>query len=208
MSRAYNSNNPSHWNGLWEKEGKGTWRIYPMLFTKAIEFIEPNTSLIDFGCGNGIFLSMIKRARQGMTLMGLDISDIAVSQLKEFYDIDGIVSKLPEVPNQIQSNSFDYVTIMDTLEHVENEKEVMNAAFRILKLGGKVLVGVPYDHSDKYKKWIEEETSEHIRWYDEDVLKNALTYYGKNPQIFILDDLNIKDGVHWKNKFYLGVSEK
>ena len=203
-----NLNSQSHWNTKWLEEGKDTWRKYPEVFRIALEYIKPHTNLIDFGCGNGVFLNRVQKEREGMTLMGLDISSIAISQLKEFYGIDGIVSKLPEVPYPIQSDSYDYVTMLDLLEHIDEEKEVMNNAFRILKPGGKVIVVVPFDHTEKYKKFIKEKSSEHIRWYDKDIFERALTYYGKNPQISIIEDFNIKEGIRYKGKYYLGVCEK
>lgn len=201
-------NSQSHWNTKWLEEGKDTWRKYPNLFAKAITFIKPDTRLIDLGCGNGYFLGVIKKTVLGMNLIGLDLSSVGIFQLWESYDIPGIVSILPEIPYPIENSSFDYVTMMDVLEHIEDEKEAMNHAFRILKPGGMVIVGVPFDHSEKYKKFIEEDSSEHIRWYDETVLKNALTYYGKNPQIFIIDDVNIRDSISCPSKYYLGISEK
>lgn len=201
-------NSQSHWNTKWLEEGKDTWRKYPNLFGKAISYIRPNTRLIDLGCGNGYFLGRIKKEVLGMVLMGLDVSSVGIFQLMDNYDITGMVSVLPEIPYPIEPNSFDYVTMMDILEHVEDEKELMNNVFRILKPGGSVIVGVPEDHSNKYKKFIAEQNSEHIRWYDEERLYKAITYYGKNPKIEIIDDYNTRNGIVCKGKYYLGMGEK
>jgi len=203
-----NVNSQSHWNAKWLEEGKDTWRKYPALFGAVLSFVEPNTSLIDFGCGNGYFLNLVNKSKKGMKLMGLDISTVAISQLKEFYGIDGIVSKLPEVAYPIENESFDYVTMLDLLEHIDEEKEVMNNAFRILKPGGEVMVAVPFAHSEKYKKFIKEESSEHVRWYDKDVLERALLYYGKSPQILVIKDCNFRNGVRCEGKYYLGICRK
>jgi len=143
-----------------------------------------------------------------MVLMGLDVSSVGIFQLMDNYDITGMVSVLPEIPYPIEPNSFDYVTMMDILEHIEDEKGLMNNVFRILKPGGLVIVGVPENHSDKYKKFIAEQDSEHIRWYDEERLYKAITYYGKNPKIEIIDDYNTRNGIVCKGKYYLGMGEK
>jgi len=111
-----NINNQSHWNYKWISEGKDTWRQYPNTCKKAIRFIEPNSSLIDLGCGNGVFLNYVNQNRKNMKLLGIDISSVAIKQLKQFYNIDGVVSKLPEIPYPIENESFDYVTIFETIE--------------------------------------------------------------------------------------------
>jgi 2-polyprenyl-3-methyl-5-hydroxy-6-metoxy-1,4-benzoquinol methylase len=194
-------NNQGHWNTKWLTEGKDTWRQYPVLFGEVIKLIRPHTRVMDLGCGNGVFLGRLDKEREGMELMGVDISTVAIVQLKKFYGIDGIVSRLPEIPYPIQPDYYDYVTILDTLEHIPDEREAMNNAFRILKPGGIIIIAVPEDHSEDYKEYIRTLDSEHVRWYDMGRVVRALMYYGKNPQVSIVDDPNL-------NKAYLGVATK
>lgn len=201
-------NNQGHWNTKWLGEGKDTWRQYPLLFGKVIEEIEPRSKLIDLGCGNGVFLGRLQKEREGMELMGLDISSIAIQQLKEFHGIDGIVSRLPEIPYPIPPNHFDYVTMLDVLEHILDEREMMNMAFRVLRPGGVAIVAVPFDHSDQYKEFIRTRDSEHVRWYDEAGVARALSYYGKDPRITVLHNANPDDGLCHNGKYYLGRSIK
>lgn len=203
-----NINNQSHWNRRWLEEGKDTWRQYPANFKRILELIKPNKNLIDLGCGNGVFLNKVKQNRKNMELMGLDISTIAINQLKEFYDIDGMVATLPDIPYPIENNNFDYVVMLEVIEHIDDERELMNNTFRILKPGGKLMVIVPENHTKVYKKFILKESSEHIKWFDEERLRQTLTIHGKNPHIEIINDENIRNGKSYKGKYYLGVVEK
>ena len=77
-----NINTQSHWNPIWQREGKDTWRTYPTTFSFVLNWIKDGSNLIDFGCGNGAFLKLVQEKKKGMTLMGLDISTIGISQLK------------------------------------------------------------------------------------------------------------------------------
>jgi ubiquinone/menaquinone biosynthesis C-methylase UbiE len=203
-----NINNQSHWNYKWLEEGKDAWRQYPNVRKQAIKYIKPNSSLIDLGCGNGVFLNYVNQNRKNMKLLGIDISSVAIKQLKQFYNIDGVVSKLPEIPYPIENESFDYVTIFETIEHIDDEKELMNNAFRILKKGGKLICSVPYDCSDIYKKVIESRDGEHIRWYDKNKLIKILTYYGKNPIVEEYKDFNTRNGIKYEGLYYIGKAEK
>jgi ubiquinone/menaquinone biosynthesis C-methylase UbiE len=202
------TNNQSHWNTKWLQEGKDTWRQYPKVIAKTLEIIKPDNKLIDLGCGNGVFLNKVKQKFPNMWVFGLDISSVAIQQLKEFYGIDGIVSKLPEIPYPIVDNQFDYVIMLEVVEHIEEEKGLMFNAFRILKPGGKVIIAVPYDHTPNYKEFIKNQSSEHLHWYDDLKVLQVLSYYGKNPTVEVIEDTNIKDGVEYPSKYYLGVAEK
>ena len=203
-----NLNNQSHWNTKWLEESKNTWRQYPEIIKRILKLIKPHSSLIDLGCGNGVFLNKVKQNIKDMKLMGLDMSSVAIQQLKEFYNISGIVSKLPEIPYPIIDNSFDYVVMMEIVEHVDDEKELMNNAFRILKPGGKIIVTAPSDNTKEYRKFIEEKSSEHVRWYDENRFLNLLNYYGKNPFIEKFIDENTRNGVLCKGEYFLGGATK
>lgn len=168
-----NINTQSHWNTIWEKEGRNTWRTYPTIFNFVLKWIKENSSLIDLGCGNGVFLNLVKEKKKGMALMGLDISTIGIRQLKEFYGIVGIVSKLPEIPYPIKDNQFDYVTMFDVLEHLTDDQETVRNAFRILKPGGWFILAVPTTPPK----------GEHVRAYTEESTRQLLALRGRNLEV-------------------------
>jgi len=206
--RTKDLNNQSHWNTKWMAEGKDTWRKYHKINAQELEFISNNSKLIDLGCGNGYFLGQVKEKKNNMVLMGLDISSVGIAQLNEFYGIPGMVSKLPEIPYPIEADSFDYVVMNELMEHVVDEKGLLNNAFRICKSGGWIIVAVPENHSPEYKQFIEHEDSEHVRWYDKTKLFNCLNRLGTNTEIFDIDEEYQVNGNKNTGKFYVARTQK
>lgn len=206
--RTKDINTQSHWNNKWLQEGKDTWRKYINCSNKELEWIDNKKSVIDLGCGNGYFLNKVKQERVNMVLMGLDISPIAIKQLNDFYGIDGIVSKLPEISLPIADEMFDYVVMNEIMEHVEDEKSLMFNAFRICKKDGYVIVTVPSDHTENYKKFIEEKDSEHVRWYDEEKLRNSLIMYGQEPEILEITETHQRNGMAPVGNYYVARNKK
>ena len=100
-------------------------------------------SLLDIGCGNGIFSIYVKNLI-GCHLSGVDGSDYALRQaenlgferLEKIDDFNN--SRLP-----FESDQFDFCLCKDLLEHLLHPEIVMHEAFRVIKPGGLALVHVP-----------------------------------------------------------------
>jgi len=91
---------------------------------KYIASMLPDTGrVLDIGCGNGAFLKYLKSKKLGLELMGIDISDVAISRLKK-EGIAGIVCDLTkeDMPPSVKA---DHVTLMEVLEHVANAEELI-----------------------------------------------------------------------------------
>ncbi|MDR0999925.1 MAG: class I SAM-dependent methyltransferase [Clostridiales bacterium] len=97
--------------------------------------------LLDIGCGCG---AMLKTLSKYGTAYGTDMSDTALAfcnieysnkdQVKKGYLPDG----LPFEPE-----SFDIITILDVLEHTENDKASVATTLRLLNPGGFMIATVP-----------------------------------------------------------------
>ncbi len=92
-------------------------------------------SLLDVGCGGGLLTNAL--ALDGHTVSGIDLSEQSIKIAKEkdttkrvHYEVANAY-KLP-FPDQ----SFDVVTAMDILEHVENPSLLIKEASRVLKPSG------------------------------------------------------------------------
>jgi predicted TPR repeat methyltransferase len=92
------------------------------------------SSLLEVGCGNGMNLYTLKNFRPQLKLTGCDVSQTALSQLKnispdiETYELDITKTNLPR--------KYDIVMSFDVLEHIEDD---MTAIINMAKMADKYL---------------------------------------------------------------------
>lgn len=109
----------------------------------ALDLLEPQRGMkiLDAGCGTGNFC--IKLARLGCTVTGVDISPdmltIARSKYSHGLAIDYLETDLKHLP--FSDASFDGVLSMAVFEFVEEIDQVYRELYRVLKPGGKLLIG-------------------------------------------------------------------
>jgi SAM-dependent methyltransferase len=96
--------------------------------------------VIDVGCGNGKFLSVLHDLRPDLALAGVDIEDVGISDLPGFVFYHG---QLEEAA--IEPSSFDAVYCSNLIEHVPDPVAFLAKCREVLKPGG-VIVGITPDH--------------------------------------------------------------
>ena len=86
-----------------------------------------DSALLDYGCGHGLFLQFL-RERGHANGAGYD----PYSSVAAFH------SRAP-----LRPAAFDYVLLMDVIEHVEDPRALLREIDQYLKPGGRVFVGTP-----------------------------------------------------------------
>jgi SAM-dependent methyltransferase len=96
-----------------------------------------NPKILDVGCGTGANLEML--ANFGAS-EGVDVSDDALEfcRAKGLTVHKGLAEKLP-----FADESFDIVTALDVVEHLDDDVAGLKEMHRVLKTGGKTLIFVP-----------------------------------------------------------------
>ena len=113
--------------------------------------------MLDIGCGTGGVLRGL--ARQGFTV-GVDRAEVALRFCREKGFTAVVLGSAFELP--FARASFDVCTMMDVLEHVDDEQALLAEARRVLRPGGALLVSVPAFAA----LWSQhDETLEHRRRY-------------------------------------------
>lgn len=134
----------------------------------AREFKRP--IILDVGCGTGINFSVL--AKYGDTFSS-DASEEALSFSKG-RGIDGLVrSHVEALP--FLGSTFDIVTVLDVLEHVDDDLRGLDELLRVSREGGVLVITVPaYGFL-----WSEhDEALHHRRRYSASELRNKLTNAG------------------------------
>jgi SAM-dependent methyltransferase len=96
-----------------------------------------NPKILDVGCGTGGNLEMLEKFGAAE---GVDVSDDALEfcKSKGLTVHKGLAEKLP-----FADESFDVVTALDVIEHLDDDVAGLKEMRRVLKTGGKTLIFVP-----------------------------------------------------------------
>jgi SAM-dependent methyltransferase len=104
-------------------------------------------------------------SRQGARAYGIDISPPIVRQARAAFDVDALESAVADVRDlPFRDATFDVVYSMGTIEHfAETERAVAEIA-RVLKPGGRAIVGVP-NRYDPFLRPLLATALQAIGWY-------------------------------------------
>lgn len=113
-----------------------------LILEEFLRSLDPNSEItdpkfLDVGCGTGANLEMLSQF--GMA-EGVDVSDDALEfcRKKGLKVHKGLAEELP-----FPDESFDVVTALDVVEHLDDDVAGLKEMFRVLKKGGKTLIFVP-----------------------------------------------------------------
>lgn len=109
-------------------------------------YLEKTDIILDLGCGNG--QNAIKAAKKVKKIVACD-NDLDLINLGEIQaDSQKIKNIKFEIANleeklKYKNNSFDKITFLDVLEHLQKRDQVLSEIKRILKPEGLLFIGVP-----------------------------------------------------------------
>jgi 2-polyprenyl-3-methyl-5-hydroxy-6-metoxy-1,4-benzoquinol methylase len=104
-------------------------------------------NVVDYGCGTGGFLHILRERLGFRSALGLDVSDDAIAHAHRLRGDYRVLTDGPPLPAETM-----LVTLMDVLEHVEDDSGVLARLLRDIAPGGAVLVSVPA-HPALYSSW-------------------------------------------------------
>jgi ubiquinone/menaquinone biosynthesis C-methylase UbiE len=121
---------------------------------------------LDVGCGGGNFLKFVKE--QGMVPFGVDFFIHAENKELNIRKVHLLDAGFPE-------DYFDFITLNNVLEHVENPMEILSECKRIAKKGGKIIINVPNTSSLQYllfsSAWVSLDPPRHLFTFSKKTLK-------------------------------------
>ena len=124
-----------------EKERFNDWMI-PMLEP----LIPKNGGILEVGCGYGKTLNWIKKLGKNNTLVGVDISKVAIDGGKEHYD--GLMLICKDFTNDEELGKYDLIINSQTLEHVDDPEKMILKMKDSLNPKGVIFITVPYPKSN------------------------------------------------------------
>ena len=137
---------------LVELTGKYPGRVHPkhLVITdeepEYLKWIKSTDAVLDIGCGNG--QHSLKAAKKAASVVGFDIDESQLKLAKKAADrlrmknvkfiADSAIEKL-----RFESSTFNNVLFLGVLEHLNDRNKVLQEVWRVLKTGGRLLLGVP-----------------------------------------------------------------
>jgi SAM-dependent methyltransferase len=126
--------------------------------------------ILDVGCGTGTMLGYLSRYGQAQ---GIDADEEAVRFCRERG-----VSNVQQVTASIlpfEDSTFDLVTMLDVLEHIDDDAGTLRELHRVLRPGGMLLISVP---AYRFLWGPQDEISNHKRRYVAGLLRERLVEAG------------------------------
>ena len=142
-------------------------------------------SLLDIGCGTGLFLHLAREA--GLQVRGIELSESAVAYARMNYGLDVHHGTLEntDLPDQ----SFDIVTMWHVLEHLPDPVAALRRVARALKPDGLLLLGVPNFDSIEARifgrRWYSLDAPRHLYQFTPRTMATVLNAVGLMPRRII-----------------------
>tara|TARA_A100001011_G_scaffold361595_1_gene409818 strand:+ start:238 stop:1086 length:849 start_codon:yes stop_codon:yes gene_type:complete len=103
---------------------------------KSLKQFYIDKEILDFGCEYGDFLKSTKDLV--ISSIGIELTTELVKQIKDM----GI--RAEKDINLVKDNSLDTIFCFHCLEHVENQRDILNLMYKKLRVGGKIIIEVPH----------------------------------------------------------------
>jgi len=122
---------------LWDKYVGRFEEVGGSIFPRWFSSLEG--AVLDVGCGYGKFLASLRKAR---LKVGLEISAVALKRGKELYHLENLAcGSATDLP--FKKSTFNYVTLIEVIEHLHDPQKLLEEARRVLKPSGYLLIKTP-----------------------------------------------------------------
>jgi SAM-dependent methyltransferase len=108
---------------------------------------------LDIGCNNGLLARAIAKVVDANKVCGIDIDVYPEPLIKTSIPIN--IKKYDGCNIPFEDNTFQFVTIFQTLHHIDNIKHLLRDIHRVTKKGGYLMIKEHNSDSDNVQKLIE-----------------------------------------------------
>lgn len=151
-------------------------------FISILETLKPTTgklSILDAGCGDGLNLEMLSRI-PFLEVYGCDYNPRRVEVASKRFPNCTVFKADLIKPESFPSKKFDIIFNCHVIEHIYEDRKVINNFWDLLTPGGKLLLATPNEGcrlAQIYKWFFSEEehaTSDHVQFYTDKSIRTKL----------------------------------
>ncbi len=168
------------------------WAEYAPLYITIFR-LQPPGSILDVGCGLGLFLSQFQL--RGWQTLGTEISPHMVKYARRTYGLEVLTGDLLTLPIR---RTFDVITLNNVLEHLYEPRLTLAKVHRLLKPHGLLAIVVPniasLSHTVFGRRWYHLQPGRHVYHFSPASLAKLLSLTG-------FKILKI-DHTYWRHNYY------
>ncbi|MFJ1968787.1 class I SAM-dependent methyltransferase [Streptomyces sp. NPDC087903] len=173
------------YDGLGEKQLGNTFasrgRMYEQRAAALLPFVSSPKNWLDVGTGHGHFCESAATVHPGTVFDGLDFTDGAELAERAGRVERGYRGSFPELAGEL-AGSYDVVSMFHYLEHSTEPPRELEAAHRVIRPGGHLLIEVP-DPDSRYARllgrwWLPWLQPQHLHFVPVGNLRRRLTELG------------------------------
>lgn len=106
----------------------------------AVDWLEGNGPVLDLGCAEGQFVNLA--SKRGWPVVGMDVDNESLSVARrQAPGADFVLGSGEAIP--FPDEYFDFVIMLDVLEHVPSDYRTLLEVTRVLRPGGSFIISVP-----------------------------------------------------------------
>ncbi len=110
----------------------------------ASSFISAGHSVLDLACGVGYGSHLISLQTSCSHVLAIDLSKEAINYAQQFYQNDKIEYRVGDcLTTPLYDEVFDMVISLETLEHIQEDKELLGRFNKTLKKDGGLILSTP-----------------------------------------------------------------
>jgi ubiquinone/menaquinone biosynthesis C-methylase UbiE len=144
-----------------------------------LDTLNPQSRVLDVGCGNGDFLHQLQKLCS-CRVSGVDISENAASRAREQYGLEVFTGDILSAP--LEDNTFDLVTARSCIEHIPDPATALKKAYALCKPSGRLFIKTPNSESFAAKffkdKWYHLDCPRHLYIFSPSTIKALLERCG------------------------------
>ena len=164
------------YSAYYRLEGRHWWflgrrRLFLRVLEQQFAPADRPIELLDFGCGTGAFLEHLERFGN-VSAVDSDPSAVAFCHTRGRAEVKLVP---PGAPLPFADGTFDLVTSLDVIEHIDDDVGALRELRRVLRPGGRLLVAVP---AFMFLWGRQDEVAHHHRRYTARTLRHALSESG------------------------------
>lgn len=134
----------SFYERYWEDREALEDTVYKWSVIKKYIPQDPKIVILDYGCGKGVITEKVLELNPSAKITGVDVSETAIEFVKNKIKNQRFLAIKESEKLLFNDNTFDFILLLDVLEHVYDVGQLLSELHRVLKKNGQILISVPY----------------------------------------------------------------